>query len=263
MNRNNTMNSLDERERAEKARSALDAAPAKESLLMSEQTVERYLAPPEDTTHPLEYSYHLLGDVKGKTILDYGCGDGMNTVMLSHRGARVIGVDVSAELLALAKRRVAANRCHEAMLVMGSAHALPLRDESVDIVFGMGILHHLDLDFASREVQRVLKKGGRGIFKEPVRNSKLLARMSNLLPTRADVSSFEQPLTDRDIRHFASSFQYRGRTFHLILSRLATRIPVLRSSLLTPSEKVDALLLRLFPSLNHYGAVRVFEIAKL
>ena len=256
------MISVEDRERAEKGRSAHDAAPPGGSLSMSDETVARYLAPPEDTTHPLEYTFHLLGDVQGKTILDYGCGDGLNTVMLSRRGAKVIGVDLSPELLALAKQRVAVNQCLEATLMLGSAHALPLRDESVDIVFGIGILHHLDLEVASREVQRVLKKGGRGIFKEPVRNSKLLARVSRLLPTRADVSRFEGPLTDQQIRDFAASWRYQGRTFHLILSRLATRVPLLRSSLLTPCEKLDDLLLRLFPSLTHYGSIRVFEIAK-
>lgn len=256
------MISVEERERAEKGRSAHDAAPPGGSLSMPDATVARYLAPPEDTTHPLEYTFHLLGDVQGKTILDYGCGEGLNTVMLSRRGAKVIGVDLSPELLALARQRVAANQCPEATLVLGSAHAVPLRDESVDIVFGIGILHHLDLELASREVHRVLKKGGRGIFKEPVRNSKLLARVSRLFPTRADVSRFEGPLTDQQIRDFAASCRYRGRTFHLILSRLATRFPPLRSSLLTPCEKLDDLLLRLFPSLAHYGSVRVFEIAK-
>ena len=256
------MLSIEERERAERGRSAHDAAPASGSLFMSDETVARYLSPPENTTHPLEYTYHLLGDVKGKTILDYGCGDGSNTVMLSRRGAKVIGVDLSPELLRLAKQRVAANRCNEAMLVLGSAHALPLRDESVDIVFGIGILHHLDLETASREVLRVLNRGGRGIFKEPVRNSKIMARMSRLLPTRADVSQFEGPLTDQQIRNFTASCKYRGRTFHLLLSRLTTRFPVMRSSLLTPCEKIDDLLLRLFPSLTYYGSVRVFEIAK-
>ena len=41
------------------------------------------------------------------------------------------------------------------------SHELPLEDESVDVVFGMAILHHLDLQLASDEVFRVLKKGGR------------------------------------------------------------------------------------------------------
>ena len=229
---------------------------------MAETTIRRYLAPPENTTHPLEYSFYLLGDVRGKTILEYGCGDGMNTVVLSRRGARVIGLDLSPELLRLAKERSIVNQCEATAFVLGSAHALPLPDESVDLVFGIAILHHLDLETAASEVQRVLKRGGRAIFQEPLRNSKLMARMSRLLPMRADVSRFEKPLTDQEIRDFAASCPYRGRTFHLILARLATRITLLRSSLLTPCEKLDDLLLRRFPSLTHYGSIRVFEIVK-
>ncbi len=256
------MISTHERERAEKSRSAFAASQTNRKLKMSETTISRYLAPPENTTQPLEYAFHLLGDVRGKTILEYGCGDGMNTVVLSRRGARVIALDLSPDLLALANERLRVNQCHGSVLVLGSAHELPLHDESVDIVFGIAILHHLDLALAAGEVHRVLKKGGRGIFEEPVRNSKLLARMSRLLPTRADVSRFERPLTDQQIRDFTASCRYRGRTFHLILSRLATRIPRFRKSLLTRFEKLDDMLLRLFPSLAHYGSIRVFEIAK-
>ena len=43
-------------------------------------------------------------------------------------------------------------------------------DASVDVVFGIAILHHLDLPQAAREVWRILKPGGRAIFQEPVRN---------------------------------------------------------------------------------------------
>ena len=60
------MISVEDRERAEKGRSAQDAAPPGGSLSMPEETVARYLSPPEDTTHPLEYTFHLLGDVQGK-----------------------------------------------------------------------------------------------------------------------------------------------------------------------------------------------------
>ena len=70
----------------------------------------RYLAPPQDTVYPLEYAFHLLGDINGKVVLEYGCGEGPNIVVLSRRGAKVIGVDISSEMLALAKQRMIANR---------------------------------------------------------------------------------------------------------------------------------------------------------
>ena len=80
------------------------------------------------------YAFHLLGDISGKTVLEYGCGDGPNLVVLSCRGAKVIGLDISSDLLARAKQRIIANQCNGAKLVLGSAHSLPLPDASVDVV---------------------------------------------------------------------------------------------------------------------------------
>jgi len=84
--------------------------------------------------------------VRGKTVLEYGCGDGINTVALARRGARVKAVDISPELISIARQRLAANRITaDVEYIVGSAHDLPLPDSSVDIVFGIAILHHLDL----------------------------------------------------------------------------------------------------------------------
>lgn len=251
----------EDRERVEKARSALAAAHLNGHLLVSETQVARYLAASADAVHPLDYAFHLLGDVKGKTVLEYGCGDGLNTVVLCRRGANVIGLDISPELLAVAKERLIANQC-DGTFILGSAHALPLPDESVDVVFGIAILHHLDLEMASREVQRVLKKRGKGIFQEPLRNSKFLAMVRRLFPPRADVSPLERPLTDQEMRNFAGTCRYEAQTFHLILSRLATLVPTIESRLLKICERLDRNLLRLFPSLAYYGSIKVFEITK-
>lgn len=186
----------------------------------------------------------------------------MNTVVLADRGARIIALDISAELLALAKARLEVNGCDRVDLLIGSAHTLPLPDESVDIIFGMAILHHLDLKLAAPEIRRVLKKGGRAIFEEPVRNSKLFARLRRFLPRRADVSPFEQPLTDEEIKNFARSYTTRGRTFQLVLSSVASVLPVWTGRAIRLSAYVDTCLLRLFPSLAYYGTVKVFEMIK-
>ena len=251
-----------DRESTEKACSALTALQKEQHLVMPEAVVKRYLGPPQNTIYPLEYAFHLLGDIRGKTVLEYGCGDGPNLIVLSRRGANVIGLDISAELLALAKQRLIANECNGAMLVLGSGHALPLPDASVDVVFGISILHHLDLELASREVRRVLKDGGRAIFLEPLRNSILLARVRKLFPKRRGASEFERPLTDDEIRDFAGPCEYRSRMFHLVLSRLANKLPVLKSPTLNMCQHVDATLLRVFPSLTHYASINVFQIER-
>ena len=227
---------------------------------MGEERVDRYLAPPRDTVYPLEYAFHLLGDISGKTVLEYGCGDGPNMVVLSRRGAKVIGLDISSEMLARAKQRMIANQCSGAMLVVGSGHALPLPDASVDVIFGISILHHLDLELASREVHRVLKEQGRAVFLEPVRNSRLLKQMRRLFPERAGASAFERPLTDEEIREFAAPLKYHSKAFHLILSRMATKLPILKSPTLSMCQHVDSILLRGFPSLTYYASINVFQM---
>ena len=95
-------------ERAEIARSSVEATlTADEGLRVSRQTFDRYASPPADTAYPLEYAYHELGDVAGRRVVDFGCGSGANTVLLANRGAHVWGIDISEDLLRLARRRLA------------------------------------------------------------------------------------------------------------------------------------------------------------
>lgn len=84
---------------------------------------------------------------------------------------------------------------------------MPFPDASIDVVFAIAILHHLDLDLVSREVRRVLKPAGRAIFQEPVRNSSVIRFLRSLVPYRApDISPYERPLTDGELARFAAGF---------------------------------------------------------
>ena len=78
---------LSERDQAEIERSASEAA--KVVLRpVDRNEIDRYLDPPADTIYGLEYAFYLLGDVRGKTVLDLGCGTGENIVPLIERGAQ-------------------------------------------------------------------------------------------------------------------------------------------------------------------------------
>jgi ubiquinone/menaquinone biosynthesis C-methylase UbiE len=257
--------SIKELEQVEIGRSMIEARNTDTSALRaSESTISRYMNPPADTCFPLEYAFHLLGDVRGKSVLEFGCGSGENTVLLARRGAKVCALDISEALIQVAKQRLAINGIGDGVkLCVASAYEIPLPDESVDVVFGMAILHHLELEPAAREVRRVLRKGGRAIFKEPIRNSKLLGWVRGLIPYRApDISPFERPLTDAEMEGFADGYShYHGRAFMLPSLRLASILPVLRNytdSLI----RMDAAMMKKFPSLAHYGTVRVVEMIK-
>ena len=252
-------------EEAEVARSAIEAGLTPDgSLRVSERTLARYEQPPAATAYPLEYAYHLLGDVRGMRILDFGCGSGANSVLLANRGAHVWGVDISEDLLRLATRRMqVAGRAGGADFIVASAHELPFPDGSIDVVFGIAILHHLDLPLVSSEVRRVLKPGGRAIFQEPVRNSATMRFVRSLIPYRPpDVSPFERPLTDGELLDFAKPFaSYRARAFRLPHVALGGVLPVIRKNV-DPLYRWDRALLKSVPALTHYAGVRVIEVTR-
>lgn len=105
----------------------------------------------------------LLPDVKGKTVLDLGCGPGMYSEFLVENGAKVTAVDGSAEMIAIVEEK-SGNQIH--CYVQDLADGLPKeRDETFDIVLCPLMIHYLeDLTKLFRDVKRVLKPEGLFVF---------------------------------------------------------------------------------------------------
>jgi SAM-dependent methyltransferase len=109
----------------------------------------------------------LWGDHSGERILDYGCGPGDDVTgfLLYAEPAEVIGVDVSAKALRLARRRLALHgidsRRFELIEIRESDDRLPIDDTSIDHVNSGGVIHHVsDPLWVLRELRRVLKPTG-------------------------------------------------------------------------------------------------------
>lgn len=110
-------------------------------------------------------SYDVLADCVpedvGARVLDLACGDGHLMELLTRRGLSVkqlVGVDMSADELALARQRGA---LAGASLVQGQAQALPLEDGGVAAVLcHLAIMLMDDVEAAVGEVRRVLRPGG-------------------------------------------------------------------------------------------------------
>ena len=106
------------------------------------------------------FENNILGrffqELKGKKVLDVGCGTGRTISDLKKAGANVVGVDPSEEMLKIAKKKFSSVE-----MFAGEIENLPFEDESFDVVVTLFVIAHLKtLDKAFQEIYRVLKPGG-------------------------------------------------------------------------------------------------------
>jgi len=101
----------------------------------------------------------------GVRALELGCGTGVFLEKVAASGASIAGIDLSSDLLARARQRLAGHA--SVALVRGNAEQMPFPDCSFDAVYGSSILHHLRLDRSLAESFRLLKPGGVVVFAEP------------------------------------------------------------------------------------------------
>lgn len=97
-------------------------------------------------------------DLKGKLVLDVGCGMGRFAEVATRWGARVVGIDLS-----LATESAARNLAdRSATILQADVFRLPFAPESFDYIYSIGVLHHTpDCEQAFRILPLLLKPGGR------------------------------------------------------------------------------------------------------
>ncbi|MFH8487305.1 class I SAM-dependent methyltransferase [Streptomyces longisporoflavus] len=123
-----------------------------------------------------------LGLPPGGSVLDAGCGTGRALPALREavgpRGT-VLGIDLTPAMLEAARRT---GRDRAGRLVLGDVARLPLRDGSLDAVFGAGLISHLpDPAENLRELRRVVRSGGTLALFHPIGRAALAARQGRKL----------------------------------------------------------------------------------
>ncbi len=207
---------------------------------------DSFVVEPANLSEAKRLLLHSVPDLRGKRLLDFGCGQGELSVAAALMGASVVGIDIGEDLVELS-RRVAALNGVEIEFVVGSIHELPFEDNDFDVVMGSEILHHLPEEATATalyEAHRVLAVGGRACFMEPLENSKVFDALQSLVPVGKPGDSQYRPsivqrrkwkvfqealderqLTDRELETVAARYSSMSRSYYGWLSRLTRVIP--------------------------------------
>jgi len=214
--------------------------------------VRPYKEPMECTASPLEYAFHLLNGVRGRTVVDLGCGTGFNSVVLAKLGAQVISIDSSDANLEATERQArlhgVANRV---AIVQSRGWRVPARDTVADRVFCNSILQHPDPISIARQIRRILKPGGRAVFHDSARTG-LAPGFSGTARTKDFVRTLSRAVGIPD----------RVREFWLLTSLLHGVGIRASSSLGQASQRFDAALFRRLPSLRLFASTIVWGARK-
>ncbi len=101
-------------------------------------------------------------DFRGKRVLEIGLGQGADAEQIVNRGGKYSGVDLTDESVKRVKMRFSLHRLEYETIERSNALQLPFDDDTFDIVFSHGVLHHIpEIKKAQTEIARVLKPDGK------------------------------------------------------------------------------------------------------
>lgn len=203
-------------------------------------------------------------DVRGKKVLDYGCGDGHFTHLLARLGAQAYGIDISPQLIAKARGSVPKQANGFPEFVVGDAHRTPFADGSFDFVMGNGALHHFNLDLAFTEVGRLLKSGGRAIFQEPMFHHPLVWLLRRGTPSLR--TEDERPLSLNDFEDASRFFRSCRHREHFLFAVCAAPMHAVGKGtamrVIGGIDRLDQVLMRALPPLRRFAWLAVLEAEK-
>jgi SAM-dependent methyltransferase len=117
---------------------------------------------------------------EGETVLDLGSGGGIDVLLSARRVAptgRVYGLDMTDEMLTLARRNAAAAGATNVEFIKGTIESIPLADASVDVVISNCVINlAADKTAVIAEIARVLRPGGRVGITDIVAEDRLTAK---------------------------------------------------------------------------------------
>lgn len=196
--------------------------------------------PPKDPV--LLRACEHFGDLRGRTLIDVGCGNGATSLFFASKGATVISVDLSPVAIRNLSEYCAKRNIETIRPVQLSALDLTLVG-TADFVFGSLILHHLEpFDRFVAALRAVLRPGGKAFFWENNARSSLLIWFRQNVVGRLWVPKYgdpdEFPLTPAEVDLLRKRFAVQVEFPELVLFRLVS-LYLLRGRLHAPFAWAD------------------------
>ena len=147
----------------------------------------------------------LKNRCKDKVVLDFGCGIGSSASrVIKNDPRRLNGIDISSVSIEKAKKNVIDEKSVCTFRV-DNCEKTSFQDNEFDLIYGTGVLHHLELEKCLNEINRILKKDGEIIFIEPMGTNPFINLYRLLTPKSR--SEDEHPFKKKDLNLIRNTFE--------------------------------------------------------
>jgi SAM-dependent methyltransferase len=205
-------------------------------------------------------------------LLDFGCGWGNASMLYAHIGYEVWGFDVCEENIVECRRKAEkygfSDRTH---FSVDTAENLSYADDSFDVVAGIDILHHVEVEQALLGARRVLKPGGIAVFREflvvPVFDTLRNSRFGTwLVPNEASIDDHrtedEEKLSPEEVEIIKSIFPDHELIRFNLFARFRRFLPNRNPGRPSTIEKLDQGVFRALPLTQRFGGDVVMILQK-
>ena len=194
---------------------------------------------------------YLSLNVKNSEVLDYGCGIGpVVEKVIKFNPKKITGIDISNISIDKAKEKFQ-NLNSSVEFFVDNCEKTKFKDDKFDLVYGVGILHHLQLTKCISEISRILKTNGTLLFIEPLGTNPLINFYRAITPKSR--SKDEHPLINKDFEFIKTKFENVNVKYYGFLTLIF--FPFYKSS---DNSKVFKTLVKLDQFLFRMSFFRLF-----
>jgi SAM-dependent methyltransferase len=207
-----------------------------------------------------EFQAQLAKLAPAADILEYGCGNNSKAFEFNKVCHSIVGIDISDLAVKASNERAAAKGFTNTSFQVMNAEEMTFPASCFDLVYGRGIIHHLNLEKSFREIARVLRPAGTALFWEPLGHNPLINSYRRATPDARTVD--EHPLLRQDFDLVRPYFRDVAISFYGLttLASVPFRDTPLGDALLRATAAVDRALF-LMPGLKWHAWFCIMKLS--